>query len=108
MSGPKGEEPGDRPSPDEPTREVAGVDPDHAGDAGTGQTDYYSRAYSAPESEQFVSAPYVPADSSLYDYDSYDAAPAVGDAPEPPRWPWVVAASRSSRPWPWWCPSRCW
>ena len=38
----------------------------------TGQTDAYSRAYSAPESEHFTSGPYVPADMALYDYDGYD------------------------------------
>src|ERR1700761_346230 len=40
----------------------------------TGQTDAYSRAYSAPESEHFMSGPYVPADLRLYDYDDYDEA----------------------------------
>jgi hypothetical protein len=55
----------------------------------TGETEAYSRAYSAPESEQFTSGPYVPADSSLYDYDSYEQTEAV-DQPDPPRWPWVV------------------
>src|SRR4051812_45739813 len=89
MSGPKGEDPGDRPSPDEPTQEVSGVR-DSAGDPGTGATDFYSQAYSAPESEQFVSAPYVAGDSSLYDYDNYDAAAEPAETPEPPRWPWVV------------------
>ncbi|MFZ0906181.1 MAG: hypothetical protein WAN71_20385, partial [Mycobacterium sp.] len=38
----------------------------------TAQTDIYSRAYSAPESEHFTSGPYVPADLDLYDYESYD------------------------------------
>ncbi|MBX7431641.1 MmpS family protein [Mycobacterium sp. Y57] len=82
-----GEEPGGRPSPDEPTREAGGGS-EHFD---TGQTDYYSQAYSAPESEQFVSAPYVPADAALYEYDAYDPAadPAAAAAP-PPRWPWVV------------------
>ncbi|MGP4054216.1 MmpS family protein [Mycobacterium sp. 4D054] len=78
-SGLPGEEPAGQPTPDEPTAD----NPD------TGQTDFYSRAYSAPESEQFVSPPYVPADASLYDYDSYDANVDVEQAP-PPRWPWVV------------------
>ena len=41
-------------------------------DGQTGQTDVYSRAYSAPESEHFSSGPYVPVDLDLYDYDSYD------------------------------------
>jgi hypothetical protein len=89
MSGPKGEDPGE-PSPDEPTREVPGVGEDSAGDASTGQTDHYSQAYSAPESEQFVSAAYVPADSSLYDYDTYEPPAETAETPDPPRWPWVV------------------
>ena len=55
----------------------------------TNETEFYSRAYSAPESEQFTSGPYVPADSSLYDYDSYEQPEAV-EPSEPPRWPWVV------------------
>ena len=37
----------------------------------------FSRAYSAPESEQYAIAPYIPAELDLYDYDSYDRA---GDA----------------------------
>ena len=40
----------------------------------TGQTDVYSRAYSAPESEHISSGPYVPANLDLYDYDNYDDA----------------------------------
>ncbi|MGB0970554.1 MAG: MmpS family transport accessory protein [Mycobacterium sp.] len=54
-------------------------------------TDHYSQAYSAPESEQFGSSPYLPADASLYDYENYDPA-ADGGEPQvpPPRWPWVV------------------
>lgn len=55
----------------------------------TSETDMYSQAYSAPESEQFTAGPYVPADSSLYDYDSYEAPEPAGPA-TPPRWPWVV------------------
>jgi len=81
-----GEEPGGQPSSDEPTRAA----PDASSGRDTGQTDQYSQAYSAPESEQFISGPYVPADSSLYDYDNFDAAPEVGEPPTPPRWPWVV------------------
>lgn len=82
MSGPNPpEEPGGQPAPDDATREVDNPD--------TGQTDFYSRAYSAPESEQFVSPPYVPADASLYDYDTYEADADAELAP-PPRWPWVV------------------
>lgn len=53
----------------------------------------YSQAYSAPESEQFLSGPYVPVDPRLYDYDTYD----VPDEPDPdaktPRWPWVVGVT---------------
>ncbi|MEH3129256.1 MAG: MmpS family transport accessory protein [Mycolicibacterium neoaurum] len=52
------------------------------------ETDIHSRAYSAPESEQFVSAPYVPPDPALYDYDNY--APLDPEDDRPPRWPWVV------------------
>ncbi|MEO3759077.1 MmpS family transport accessory protein [Mycobacterium sp. B14F4] len=70
-----GQEPGHGPGDD--------IKPD------TSETDLHSRAYSAPESEQFTSGPYVPADSSLYDYDSYEQTEVV-EAPEPPRWPWVV------------------
>jgi hypothetical protein len=55
----------------------------------TSETDMYSQAYSAPEAEQFTSGPYVPADSSLYDYDSYEPVEQVDQTP-PPRWPWVV------------------
>ena len=63
-----GQEPGGRPESSEP--------------------DTYSQAYSAPESEQFTSGPYVPADSGLYDYDNYESDHVV--TTEPPRWPWVV------------------
>jgi hypothetical protein len=55
-----------------------------------GQTDVYSRAYSAPESEHISSGPYVPANLDLYDYDSYDdAAPHEAEA-STARWPWIV------------------
>src|ERR1700722_9294670 len=55
-----------------------------------GQTDVYSRAYSAPESEHISSGPYVPANLDLYDYDSYDdAAPHEPEA-STARWPWIV------------------
>jgi type IV secretory pathway VirB10-like protein len=59
----------------------------------TGQTDIHSQAYSAPESEQFTAGPYVPADSSLYDYDSYEPGAELGDQPRPPRWPWIVGVA---------------
>ncbi len=55
----------------------------------TGDTEIHSRAYSAPESEQFTAGPYVPADPDLYDYDEYNKTELV-DAGRPPRWPWVV------------------
>nr|MDT0523112.1 MmpS family transport accessory protein [Streptomyces sp. DSM 41633] len=48
------------------------------------------QAYSAPESEQFTSGPYVPSDVALYDYDDYDASTELVDTSPPPRWPWVV------------------
>jgi len=76
MSGPN---PGDEPVNDVPTRDVS---------ADTG----LSQAYSAPESEQFTSGPYVPADPALYDYDAYDAG-EYDDQPGPPRWPWVVGVA---------------
>jgi Mycobacterium membrane protein len=79
MSGPNPPGP-DSPKPDEPARKTS---------SDAGETEIYSRAYSAPESEQFTSAPYVPPDASLYDYDAYDPAAETEDAP-PPRWPWVV------------------
>lgn len=82
MSGPnppESDSPGSKSlGPDEPARDAPK----------TGETEIYSRAYSAPESEQFTSAPYVPPDSALYDYDSYD--PNSDDDATPPRWPWVV------------------
>lgn len=58
----------------------------------TGGGEFPSQAYSAPESEQFVSAPYVPADPHLYDYDAYETGSDDGEGP-PPRWPWVVGVT---------------
>ncbi len=53
----------------------------------------YSQAYSAPESEQVVSGPYVPVDPLLYDYDSY-TSPVPREEEEPyARWPWVVGVT---------------
>jgi hypothetical protein len=69
--------------PGTPTAEEASV-----ADA-TGETEIHSRAYSAPESEQFTAGPYVAADPDLYDYDEYDRTEVV-DGGRPPRWPWVV------------------
>jgi hypothetical protein len=73
-----GQEPGNQPASDQ----SAAKD--------TGDT---AQAYSAPESEQFTSGPYVPADASLYDYDSYDPAAELADQQPPPRWPWVVGVA---------------
>jgi hypothetical protein len=73
-----GQEPGNQPASDQ----SAAKD--------TGDT---AQAYSAPESEQFTSGPYVPADASLYDYDSYDPAAELVDQQPPPRWPWVVGVA---------------
>jgi len=71
------------PGSDDAARESSGVG------EGTGETEIYSQAYSAPESEHFTVAPYVPPEPGLYDYDSYEAKTDTHDAP-PPRWPWVV------------------
>ncbi|MCV7281480.1 hypothetical protein H7J88_17745 [Mycolicibacterium flavescens] len=68
----------------DPGREAGGEPAPDSSD-----TDLYSRAYSAPESEQFTAGPYVPADSSLYDYETYEQ-PDVGEPAPPPKWPWVV------------------
>jgi hypothetical protein len=75
---------GDAPDPGgEPLSDDGHEEPgDHAA-----ETDAYSRAYSAPESEHFTSGPYVPSDLVLYDYDDYDAD---RDEDHSPRWPWVV------------------
>ena len=59
----------------------------------TGQTDAYSRAYSAPEAEHFITGPYVPADLRLYDYDGYDDPVDPEDDHAAPRWPWVVGVA---------------
>jgi hypothetical protein len=53
----------------------------------------FSRAYSAPESEQYSIAPYVPStELELYDYDAYEQSGASEDLP-PPKWPWVVGVT---------------
>lgn len=59
----------------------------------TGQTDVYSRAYSAPESEHFTSGPYMPADLQLYDYEDYDDSSESDDERSTARWPWVVGVA---------------
>ena len=76
-----GQEPGNQPTSDQSAA------PD------TGEKEFYSQAYSAPESEQFTSGPYVPANGSLYDYDSYDPATELVEPEKPPRWPWVVGVA---------------
>jgi hypothetical protein len=76
-----GQEPGNHPTSDQSSAPA------------TGETEFYSQAYSAPESEQFTSGPYVPADSSLYDYDSYEPATELVEQEKPPRWPWVVGVA---------------
>ncbi|MEI6253604.1 MAG: MmpS family transport accessory protein [Mycobacteriaceae bacterium] len=79
----------------EPSERPAGDDREELTDTG------FSRAYSAPESEQYTIAPYLPADVGTYDYDSYERSydrslarvePSVEADSElpPPRWPWVV------------------
>ncbi len=73
----------DEPEPVDDDAEIAPADQ-------TGQTDAYSRAYSAPESEHFLSGPYLPADLRLYDYDGYDESADADDEHRAPRWPWVV------------------
>ena len=102
MSGPNPPGP-DSPGPDQPEREggrhsapdepTEQVDATEAPAAATGATESYSQAYSAPESEQFTSGPYVPADPALYDYDSYEPVSDLGDEPAPPRWPWSVGVA---------------
>jgi hypothetical protein len=76
-------EPGDELEPLDSGELAAG---DH-----TGLTDAYSRAYSAPEAEQFITGTYVPADSRLYEYDDYDES--LDDEHGAPRWPWVVGVA---------------
>ena len=75
-----GQEPGNQPTADQSAPE-------------TGETEIHSQAYSAPESEQFTAGPYVPADASLYDYDSYDPATELVEQEQPPRWPWIVGVA---------------
>ncbi|MDI3313761.1 MAG: MmpS family transport accessory protein [Mycobacterium sp.] len=59
----------------------------------TSATEFYSQAYSAPESEHFTSSPYVPVDPQLYDYDSYGDSIDPQDERITPRWPWVVGVA---------------
>ncbi|HSS24702.1 MAG TPA: MmpS family transport accessory protein [Mycobacterium sp.] len=114
MSGPKppGREPGEPESARELSHEsdsgsAPGDELEHVGepdDEGfdsaelaaaddAGQTDAYSQAYSAPESEHFSSGPYTPADIRLYDYNGYDESSDHDDEHAAPRWPWVVGVA---------------
>ncbi|MCG5432694.1 MmpS family protein [Mycobacterium sp. MYCO198283] len=94
MSGPTSSGPSE---PGDDTRQFGpdesdAVDPGGAhaaADAAAYEHEPFSQAYSAPESEQFTSGPYIPADPHLYEYDDYDATELV-EQPPPPRWPWVV------------------
>ncbi|KLO40874.1 membrane protein, partial [Mycobacterium nebraskense] len=84
-------EPGGEPGPDDELEPFDdGAEP--AADQ-TGQTDAYSRAYSAPESEHFMSGPYLPADLRLYDYDTFDESADAEDEHGAPRWPWIVGVA---------------
>lgn len=77
--------------PNPPERELGGQpSDDRAGDREELTDTGFSRAYSAPESEQYTIAPYMPAEIELYDYDAYEQSGAAGDELPPPRWPWVV------------------
>jgi len=95
MSGPNPPGPG----PEEPDSASEISDESHSGEIGeieahdhTSETDAYSRAYSAPESEHFTSGPYMPADLRLYDYEDYDEA-SGDDERRAPRWPWLVGVA---------------
>src|ERR1700743_1082754 len=90
--GPESPEPIEPDAPSHPPHELEPLDSGPIGDH-TGQTDVYSRAYSAPESEHFTSGPYVPADHRLYDYDGYEESPDLIDESSAPRWPWIVGVT---------------
>ena len=80
------------PNPPEPeigTRHGVGDAADH--DV-PGEPKPYPRAYSAPESEQFSSGPYLPVDPGTYHPDDH-GSPAEPDDVAPPRWPWVVGVT---------------
>ncbi|BBY37596.1 hypothetical protein MMAN_17300 [Mycobacterium mantenii] len=74
------------PEPFEDSAELAAADR-------ADETDAYSRAYSAPESEHFTSGPYMPADLRLYDYDEFDELSDADDEHRTARWPWVVGVA---------------
>jgi hypothetical protein len=85
-----GQEPGSQPTSDQPSQGASGAPGPATENLDEAE---FSQAYSAPESEQFTSGPYVPADSALYDYDSYEPATELVDQQPPPRWPWVVGVA---------------
>lgn len=93
MSGPNSPGPESADGPDSTSGDAGPTEEYGAGDIPPAPTDFPSQAYSAPESEQFVSGPYVPADPDLYDYDSYDESTQLVDTGPPPRWPWVVGVT---------------
>ena len=61
-------------------------------DGQTGQTDVYSRAYSAPESEHVSSGPYCPPISTSTTTTAYGDVPRDEEATTP-RWPWIVGVA---------------
>ncbi len=75
-----------------PPDQQPGLGPSDAGDREELTDTGFSRAYSAPESEQYTIAPYLPAEIALYDYDAFDAGETPVDL-EPPKWPWVVGVA---------------
>ncbi|OBJ59426.1 hypothetical protein A5628_11825 [Mycobacterium colombiense] len=88
-------DPGDEPD-DDLGRDAEGEPFEHSAELAanqTDETDAYSRAYSAPESEHFTSGPYMPADLGLYDYDDFDESDHADDERSTARWPWVVGVA---------------
>jgi hypothetical protein len=86
----RGNEPGGEPDPGLGAGNANNLAADHT--EHTGETDFFSQAYSAPESEQFSSGPYLPVNLDLYDYDNYET-PEDEDDGGAPRWPWVVGVA---------------
>jgi Mycobacterium membrane protein len=78
--------------PNPPEQDSFGDEPDETGGEPTTDTGF-SQAYSAPESEQFTSGPYVPLDANAYDYDAYDPDADYDDGQVTPRWPWIVGVA---------------
>lgn len=92
MSGPNLPGP-DTEGSDLPEREPTSQPTEYAADVVAPVTAVTAQAYSAPESEQFTSGPYIPPDPALYDYDNYEPATELVDQASPPRWPWVVGVT---------------